>query len=364
MGLVIKNIVSSIKGYKRIYLTMIASQIISVMLLFLTYGIFGSFNLSQKEYELEQKHIWAYFEDNVYIEELKPVLLKLLEETEAKLDYFFVMGIVDYESGVRISIYNEYKEGSLSYSNTIKKNTTLLQGRYPTDYEMDSGAHVAVSSTSHTVGSVVSVAGKEYEVIGMDENTHDDKLTVSLNAVPEGYQFQMVALNFNKFPTIEDYEFFKYELEKEFGSRVKIGKFEAVDIEQIIAMKSIVVISIIVGIVAALDTALLYGYLMEKRKKQIAIMGIMGAKRIHRVLINEIEIMLITVITSVIGLTLFKFIFENLVHKMYENIMEIYYPKVYLIMFGIYIVSVLLVTSVVTISKSGNKFLQLRKSGK
>lgn len=61
MGLVIKNIISSIKGYKKIYLILIISQIISVIMLFFAYGVFGSFNLSQKEYDSQHRSMYAFF---------------------------------------------------------------------------------------------------------------------------------------------------------------------------------------------------------------------------------------------------------------------------------------------------------------
>ena len=362
MGLVIKNIITSFKAFKRIYLTLIISQIISILLLFLSYGIFGSFNLSQKEYETSQKQMWAVFEEDVCIEELKPVLYEVLNDVENKLDYFFVGSVND--SGYEVSVHNEYNSGSLSFSRTISDNIPLLLGRFPTEYEMNAGANVVVSSYKYEIGTIIELGEEEYEIIGIVDNPENENyIGISLEALPNTQYVYMVSLYFDRYPSISDYELFKSKLESTFGNNVKLGEFEAADIEQIIAMKSIVVISVIVGIVAALDTALLYGYIMEKRRKQVAIMGIVGANRIQRVLINELEMLLITVTTSIIGLILFRYIFEGLIQKMYENIMEIYYSKVYFMMLVIYIASVVIITLILTITKTGNAFLHNKNKG-
>ncbi len=364
MGLVLKNIMRSIKGYKRIYITLIISQIISVMMLFFSYGVFGSFNLSQYEYEIEQKSMIVTFNEYLCADDIEPVLMKVLAQTEARLDYFFVFGVRDEASGVRMSIYNEYKDGTFADSETMADNTPLLKGRYPTEYELNNGIHVVTATPQYPVGSTIEVLGEQYEVIGNVQDNGADVVHITLASAPKTYQFQLVALSFDKLPTQEDYEVFKSEFEAAFGDNARVYEFEVMDVEQVIAMKSIVTISVVIGIVAAFDTALLYGYLMGKRKRQMAILGITGAKRLHRILINESEIMLITIITSGIGLLLFKYIFERLIQIIYENTIEIYHPKIYLIMLGIYIGGMMLITLILTISTSGNKFLQIKKGSK
>ena len=84
MRLVFRNIKNSIKGYRSVYITLIISQIISIIMLFFAYGVFGSFNLSKQEYNAENYTMGAYMNigANVYIDEFIPVFTKILEQTE------------------------------------------------------------------------------------------------------------------------------------------------------------------------------------------------------------------------------------------------------------------------------------------
>ena len=363
MGLIFKNIYNSLKGYRRIYIILIISQLVSVILLMLAYGIFGSFNLSQKEYTINQRSLYAQFNKQQTTKQIKPTLMKMLEEFDGRMDYFVVFGITDEESGVRLCVYDEYENGQFSYSKYISKNNPLINGRYPTKYENNSGEKLVVTTDKYKIGSTINVLGTEYEIIGnvVSNGMNDNSVYVSLNALPSDYKIQWISIIFKSFPTVEDYVFFRIELESVFGNEVWVDDFEPIDNEEIISMKTMMVICVIIGTISALDTALLYKYLMDKRKKQMAIMGIAGAKRIHRVLINESEIFIVTLITTVIGFIVFKFVFEGLVHRVYENIYNIYVPKVYLIMIGLYVAIVMIITLILTIAMSGNKFLRLHK---
>lgn len=367
MGIVFKNISSSAKGYKRIYLTLIISQIISVVILLFAYGIFGSFNLSQKEYDYQKRVMYTSFTgDEVYMGEIRAALQHHLSEKEEYLQEFIVLGGYDSVNDTRIRVRNSYKKGKFSTSDVFCEDFPLIKGRNLTEYEMNSKNNVAISASTYSIGSKVRVGNTDYEIVGIiQDDDKDESIFVSLDSVPDDYILAGICFNYNKYPTVKDYEDMVKIFETAVGrNRVEFSEFEPMDNEQIIAMKSIVIISVIIGIISALDTALLYRFIMEKRKKQMAIMGIVGAKKIHRILINETEIMILTAMTSTIGYLIFRYIFEGLIQNIYKNMVEIYYPKIYVIMLGIYIGGMLLITSILTISTSGNKFIQLKKGTK
>lgn len=363
MGLILRNIYNSFKGYRRIYIILIISQLVSVILLMLAYGVFGSFNLSQQEYTINQRSLYAQFNKHQTTEQIKPTLMKMLEEFDGRMNYFVIFGTKDEESGMQLSVYDEYENGQFSYSKYISKNIPLINGRYPTKYEYNSGAKLVVTTDKYKIGSTIEVLGTEYEIIGnvVSNGANDNRVYVSFNALPSEYKFQWINIVFKSFPTVEDYVFFRLEFESVFGNEVWVEDFEPIDNEEIISMKTMMIICVIIGSISALDTALLYKYIMDKRKKQMAIMGIVGAKRVHRIFINEGEIFVVTLVTTFLGFIIFKFVFEGLVHKVYENIYNIYAPKVYLIMIGLYVAIVMIITLILTIAMSGNKFLRLHK---
>lgn len=303
--------------------------------------------------------------DEVQMNEISAPLSNLFKEMEDELQEFIILGRADLTSGIRLRIRNEYNDGAYAISNDMMDSFPLEKGRNFTEYELNSEALVAVSCNLYDVGTVVEVAGREYEIVGNIACSEEQAIYVSPSAVPSDYPLTGICFVFKKYPSQKEFEQFVEEFEAAVGlDRVEFSEFEAIDNEKIIAMKSVVIISVIIGMIAALDTALLYRYIMDKRKKQMAIMGIVGAKRVHRILINEAEVMIITIMTVVVGFLLFKFIFEGLIQKIYENMIEIYYSKVYLMMLGIYVGSMFLVTVILTILSSGNDFLKLKKGTK
>lgn len=360
MGLIFKNVLGSLNGYKRIYVILIISQIISVGMLFFAYGIFGSSTISQKKYTFEQKSFVFSFNEYKTAEEINPTIMRLLDKFEDELNYFMLGVVRDEVGGFEIGVYNEYNNGKFSYSKYIDNNTPLIAGRYPTEDEYNSGAKVAVISDDYEIGSVVKVWGTEYEIIGNVAAHIENLLYVSYKSLPEEYEIRYGGFMFNILPTNEDYEIFQDEFKRDFGEDVRIQPFEAVETENIIAMKTTVVVSVVIGILAALDTVLLYKYILDKRKKNMAIMGICGAKRIHRIIINEGEIFIITLITAVTGVVIFRIAFENAINRVYENMYNIYTPEVYVMMTGIYIISVVIITFILSICTSGNRFIKNR----
>lgn len=363
MRLVFRNIKNSIKGYRSVYITLIISQIISIIMLFFAYGVFGSFNLSKQEYNAENYTMGAYMNigANVYIDEFIPVFTKILEQTEPRMNYFVVIGERN-EEGIMIRTDNEYHNGRFSGSRKCMERDSLSSGRFATEEEINSGAMVAVTEDVGVVGETIEFGGAEYKITGKEAGRICKTISVSLMAFPDKWPIDAFSIHFEKLPTAKDYEVFKTELENAFGDKVVVEETEILDREKVIAMNSIITMSVLIGVIAALDTALLYGYIVEKRRKQMAIMGILGAKRIDRILINEVEIMFVTIITSLIGWLLFQGVFEELIQNIYENVVEIYYGKVYAIMVGIYILCVFIITLILTILSTGNRFLQLKKA--
>ncbi len=359
MGLILKNIKNSIKGYRSIYIILIISQIISIVMLFFSYGIFGSFNLSKQEYNSKNYEMFAYSPDGINMDEFRPVFMKILEQAEPCMQEFAILGF--RQDDITICVRNEYHNGKFSESRRLMDIYSLASGRYATEEELNSGALVAVTDDIGVVGETIEYDGVVYEIVGTKVTGTAMEIDVSLKAYPDKSRVQMFGIIFEKLPTTKDFEVFKTELKTAFGDRVKVEETEILDREKVIAMNSIITMSVLIGIVAALDTALLYGYIMGKRRKQMAIMGILGAKRIDRILINEAEIMLVTIITSLIGWALFQGVFEGLIQEIYENVVEIYYGKVYLMMTGIYAACVFIITMILTIVSTGNKFLQLRR---
>lgn len=358
MILILKNIKNSICGYRSIYIILIVSQIISVLMAYFSYGVYGNFQMEKTQFKFNTHVISAYTNDVVYAYEIMEVMQEFLEQSEDRLDYFNMWGDSDDYCVTADCIYRDEK----FYFKNVYEDYKMYDGRYPTEIEISEGYKVAYTVNMGVTGEYIEINGEKYLIIGvLHTGTEEQIVNISINAFPDNVPIKYVNLVFDKLPTVKDYNCFGKVLTEKLGDRVTIQTMEIQDEEYIIAMDSIITISVIIGIVAALDTALLYGYIMNKRRRQMMIMGITGAKRIHRIIINEAEIVLITLATTITGVLLFSNIFEKLINNIYKNSAEIFHAGSYAIVAIIYVVSVVIITLIVTVLDSRKGFLQVRR---
>ena len=364
LSLVIKNIKNSILGYRSIYIILIVTQLITAVMLFFVYGVFGSFNAELKEYEVTEVRIAASFVEDAKMYQLKRCLPGVLEDVQNRIEF---VGIIGGDDNTSVSIRDTYKNGNYRFADFILEMEKLLEGRWITEEEATAGDKVAVLPYNGSVGDMVVIAGESFEVIGVTnnkssaENSEKLQVYVSFMSAPDNLNIGSCVIQFKQLPTQEEYDLFKDTLTAEFGDKVYFPEFEIKDEEEIVSIKTIIAMSFLIGIIAALDTALLYGYIMKRRKKQMAVYGIVGIKHFQKVLINELEIMIISVITTTIGFVLFKFVLEDIVNMIYENAYSVYTTKAYVMMMVIYIFSVIFVTSIISSRNSGKKILDIRR---
>jgi ABC-type antimicrobial peptide transport system permease subunit len=171
-------------------------------------------------------------------------------------------------------------------------------------------------------------------------------------------------INFERLPRQAEYNHFKETLKETFGDRVSVKAFDVKDTEQLISINSIITISIIIGVLVALDTVLIYSYIISKRRKDMAVFGIVGAKRRQRFLINQIEIMALSVIVALVGYAVFRLGIQSFVVEFCDISVELYNDKVYGIMMIGYIVSVFVITYIATFINTRKNIVRMLRGYK
>lgn len=360
LKIALKNIKNSILEYRNIYLLLIVSQLVSVIMLLFVYGVVVSYEAIKKETTVKSLEMEASFDrENVTIEQLRNCIEEILVVTEDRLDYFFTG---TSENGNHIGVHEEYHDGKYYLSQTVFEVDEIAKGRYFTIDEMNDGSKVIYGEEVGQVGDTYIIAGEEFKVVGVAKPYTDEvNIQIPLKSCPGSFGFSLLYFKFNKLPTKDDYNCFKEVLERNFGTSVRVKEFKPLDADSIVAINSVIVMAVIVGVIAALDTALIYGYIMKKRKKQMAVFGIIGVNKIQRIAINEIEIILISIITVSTGFVLFKFILEKPLISIYDVSIPIYTTRAYGVMLGMYLLSIMVVTLIMVICTTKNKFLDVRR---
>lgn len=337
-----KNIIDAFTSFRKISFLLVISQFASVISIFFLYGIYGSYSAKMQELESDSYSIYADFSAGK-IGELRACLPDILAEINHKLDYMFITGVDDR---LMIPMYTEYEDGNYLIAENSKENDDALYGRELSDEDAINGSRVVYSMAANgpAVGDFLTIAGEEYEVIGIDKKQLHG-MEMPFSSCPDNVELFILVFNFKRLPTQNDYNLIKNTLYEAFGEALNIDEFKIKDKEEIISYRTIILIAISIGVVSALNTCLLYRYIIEQRRKQMAVYGVVGATKGQRLIINEVEIMAVSAITTVAGLLIFKLGLENILDIIYENSVKLYSATAYLAMVGIYLGCIFICTT-------------------
>lgn len=364
ISLAFKNFKNSFARNKSIYTLLIVSQLVGVMIIFFVYGIYTGYNASLQEIDIDSKQLYAQFDgvEDSYLDELRPIMDELYKPFEKYVDYTF-LGL-SYNEGM-LSTYYEYREGEYHIASSLLDNGKSDEnGRYFDDSEYVKGDKVLFGS-DREVGEYLDINGEKFLVVGNWEDKNLNRvIEVPVSAAPGDTNLYVLVINFERLPRQAEYNHFKETLEATFGDRVNVREFDVKDMEQLISINSIITISVIIGVLVALDTVLIYSYIISKRRKDMAIFGIVGAKRRQRFLINQIEIMALSVIVAVLGYVIFRFGFQDFVVEFCDISVELYNDKVYGIMMIGYIVSVFVITYIATFINTRKNIVRMLRGYK
>lgn len=364
LRLALKNFLNSFLGNRSIYMLLIASQVVGVMIIFFVYGIYTSYSASLQEVDIESMEIYAEFvsDEACTLDEFRSIVPKLYEPFEKAVDYTF-LGLSDSEG--MLSTYWEYRQGDYHVASSLVGNAKVAEGgREITDSEYVKGERVVFGGDKE-VGESVFINGVEFEIVGKNEEEGLNRvLQVPVTSAPGDTDLYVLYINFNRLPKYSEYEHFRDTLKETYGDRVSVCEFDVKDAEELISIRSIIVISVAIGVLVALDTVLIYGYIISKRRKQMAISSIVGARGWQRFAINEIEIMFVSVIVAVISYFIYRFGLEEMVIKLSETSVELYSNKVYGMMIGLYLASIFVITYIATFINSRKNLVKMLRGSK
>lgn len=369
LKLALKNIKKSFNAYRNIYVLFLVAQLVSVIVLLFSYGTVTSYELKKKEQTAKGSYVYARFIEPVSVISLREIIPELIEPMNERVACTFIEIESPYDE-LEITCIMEYHNGKYSIPSALFPEDRLYEGRYIDSIEMNDGSKVAfgyLEYDTYKKGNVFSVGDKyelfadKYEIVGIIDGSSKARLTIPINSATEDMKTSLISVEFNRLTTIGDYESFSEVLKENFSENVVISDFGMVNLDNIVEYDSIIMLAVIVGIISALNTILIYNYLMKKRKKQMAIYRLEGAGRLHQIAICEIEVIIVTVITSIVGVLIFNFGMDDLIIDAYNISIPVYSMKIYLMMLGIYVGCIILGSGVLVTINTRGSILDMRR---
>lgn len=306
----LKNLLS--KSYLSIIL-LILVQLFAVIVIVFSYGIVNHYNTKVDEVEgvsllYEFNRSDEAYDNDIYmnIHQTKKVFKEILPMLENKLDYFFVSGWSDDKL---LLCSTDYKNGRYTLSSQLLNKTGIRDGGSMfTEEEVANGEKCVLIADEMNDGSgYIMLNGEKYKVKGIMANeAMSFEFYVPYGAIPENTSIIQLSLILEK-PLLEsEYKIIAESLEKYMGDTVKIPEFDGVMNESNNRVyRDIIVVSVALIFVFAIDYCIIYRYILEKRRRIFAVSRICGGSKLKISIAYMIELLGLSFITLVAGIYIF-----------------------------------------------------------
>lgn len=374
MKYILKNIKSFVKLEKMIFLLILLCIVTSSFIINFSYGLYQNYNVIKKEKNSEFKELCITINDSdsVTKDKLKNCVFAISNKTNKSISMYLVFPIIEPFYGmqddgwnrvmIRFTAENGIIKPSTAFAQQIKDNGNMISGEYFTEKQEGNGDLVAlvrptvdpqfkdtmVDVTSDITTRIdgekrwVEIQNKEYEVIGYHKQLATPYFP--FESLDDSTTFQdAIYLVFPKSITNSQYKEVKMNFEGMFGSAVTVPELDIPESENYYLYNTIILISIMIAILAAINFAVLYKYILSKRTKTLAVFRICGCTKSKALAMFLSECMIIAVpLFAVTTLIYDKFVLPKL-GQHFEYIESAYSPKLYLLIFGIYIAATFVV---------------------
>ncbi len=368
-----------------ILILIIFSVICSCIMIHFSYGLFQNYQL-KKQYDLSDKReialtLQGIFEeiadaglndDEFYLKANETadhyVTLKLFKKYLAefddsfaeKLKYIEATAVVeDLPFRMAFSIKNGEIIKSEEFEKEVENSAMLESGRYFTGEEYQHGERVAVSwdyKHWNTLASPVSnrlavdentmrIQGKDYKIIGYG-TIDNDRPTIPITSLDGTTPFaKNIIFHFKKPVRQEQYDVVAEKTEQIFGDRAVLEPANLPDDDAVYLYNTIIIVTIFITLVSAVNFAILYRYILSSRKQSLMVYRICGMNFGRVVLLYLGECVALTVPAYLIGILLFENLILKKVSRFYEYMNDSYGIYIYLVLFAVYfLLSVLILT--------------------
>lgn len=329
------------------FLLILLTQIFAAVCILLSYGI--SQNIFQKQEEEIQFHNrwfevsltdWEEQADGSWkplhpmtITELNAMLSNFLPHIEDELSYFFVDGNVTI-AGTRYSISgtdlpnaaDETSQSKISYSEYENGNPVVV---------------VSYQQYPCKVGDVITIGGREYEVVDTDEESvigsYINTFSMPYRSFPEDTAITTVSFVLNDVPTSERAKELAALMQAYFGIETQVAMPIIPDLAEQQFNRLAVLICVVISLLVIMNVSLVYLYTLRQRKQVLGIYGLCGCTPEEALCIFACEWILLLSICYGSAVLLFRSLLLPQICRILEKLDSFYSSEVYLSIYGLYL---------------------------
>lgn len=363
--MIYKNLIHMFRNERMITILILLSVFTSSLVLCFSYGLYQNYNvlIAEETGEYKELEIGLLTDEATgrYISpsQLAACVCDLSAETtdhiEMFLTYTEMEPFVDaYASRfqIRFCVENGQVVPCETFSDNIKTNGALISGSYFTAEQERNGEPVAIinyTALDSTAGGstgyetilsedakTITLRGISYTVIGTHRFGMSPLLPL-LSYPTDCAVAPVLYITFDRNMTRAQYEDMKLTFTEYLGDLVVIPELALGDAENRYLYRTILLISVLIALVSAINFAVLYRYILERRRKTLTIFRLCGctARRVRRMYL--LECLLLSLPIFALGCLVYAQLILPLLSEYFPYMADAYSLPLYLILIGIYL---------------------------
>lgn len=378
MKYIIRNICLFLKNEKIVSVFVFLSIFSSVLLLHFSYALYQSYQEKKKSadsdldyltisvtdrYEKYDKDENGKYkikkkqgEDYLTVGMLKKAITDMPNDIQKNLEDVMLDAYIDEHF---LSFVFNVKDNQIVLSdfymeNTIK-NGILTEGRIFTKEEYKKGMKVAWSyddqydaepsytrSITTSDGKYITVGGKKYEVIGKQK--FPDLPEIPITSVDDDICiYDYIEFDFGHPVNHLLYEQLQDWVSLSLEGHAVTDEIELPDDDHVYLYNTMILIAVLISIISAFNFAIMYRYILQRRKKEYRILRICGMGKAKAVRMYIMECLLMSLPVYFIAVLFFSKAFLTYVNRNFSYISQEYPNTVYIVLFAVYYLSSLIV---------------------
>jgi hypothetical protein len=333
----------------------------STILLYFSFGMYHEYNCKIMESNDEATEIvisFANCDDKDYVTKkmLEDALCELDNSTSENIEAASIFSEIDgekYDCNIQVDNHVIHR-GEVSAAN-LENNNLIVQGRMFTKEEFDEGSLVALIPDTGTykvdengniiyeeLPETITVQNKSYKVIGMGGLS--DTPLVPFTTLDDTTRMYDIDIGFKSILTRAQYDDIVSCFRENMGDKAEIPNLKLQDNDTLHYYRSMMLITILISVISAINFTILYCYIIEQRRRNLAIFRICGLSRSKTCLLFMGECLVLIFPAYILSaLAYFKLLVPRLKHQ-YEYISNAYSAKITGMIFAVYaVVSVLII---------------------
>jgi len=361
MKYVFKNLKNFAKQEKVIFIVLIVCIITSSFVMNFSYGLYINYKTSLYESIEELKDIYLDITENETLTkgEFRQFIEAIDEETHDKINLIYAESDLtkhgyNDESYAFFPMRFDINKGKYCTSDYIKdlweSKKLLKRGEFLSNVDEETGAYSAmVSEDEHgdkSIGDTVDFLGHTYKIVGIYRAGSFTPLVPFLT-VPDEIEIVRCCFTFPEFITRQSYEDLIRAANETIPNKLIFPELQLPDDDVFSLYRNIILISVMVALVSVMNFAMLYLFVIRKRRNALAVMRLCGARKLQVVKLYLSECIVITIPMFFLGTLTFHILLNMVFAKIFPYMKESYSLTVYVLIFIIYLLAMMLVLGII-----------------